>query len=157
MTHKRTREGIEAVYKALRDGGLDALKGDAVDVQTLNLGLVRDAYDALMRRDPLELVLLALFQARKTKLDAARQDLAKSKKKVAKLEKEVKELKESVGELENEAKELKGKVAKLEVLKEKIAMLKESEAAIKGSFSYRAGRLLTAPFRKVRALFLVNP
>lgn len=149
LMRKQSAEGMHAVYQALLDGGLAALKGAGVDDAALSLGAVRDAYDALMRREPLEMVLLALSASYKLEMEVRRHDLREIKQKLALLNGKVGALKEKNIALKNGKNALGAKVAALKAEK---ASLKQKLAEIKASRSYRLGRLATAPFRMIRRL-----
>lgn len=167
LTRVKSAASLQAVYRALRDGGLAALKGEAVDDGALDLGTLRAAYDALMRREPLEVVLLALFSAQKLTFDETRQSARKSRARAVALKGKVSALAaardalaENVAAL-NTALEAAQSAYQAEVarLKAKVGSLKKSKAAlarqlldVKRSLSYRLGRWATAPFRRLKKL-----
>ena len=177
LTRVKSVAGLQAVYRALCDGGLTAMKGEAVDDSALDLGTLRDAYDALMRREPLEVVLLALFSAQKVKFDEARQSARKHKTKAVALEgkvsalvaerdalaEKVAALDTACGSLSATAKALEATLgdyqAEVARLRSKVGSLKKSKASlarqlqdVKRSLSYRLGRWATAPFRRLRKI-----
>ena len=167
LTRVKSVAGMQAVYRALCDGGLTALKGEAVDDGALDLGTLRDAYDALMRREPLEVVLLALFSAQKLTFDETRQSARKSRAKVVALEGKVSALAAARDALAENVSALKtaleaaqsARSAEVARLKAKVGSLKKSKAAlarqlldVKRSLSYRLGRWATAPFRRLQKL-----
>lgn len=137
LMRMQSADGLHTVYQALRDGGLAALKGPDVEEATLDLGpLLNDAYRALMRREPLEMVLAALLSARRIKLDAVNQDKRETKAKVAAL-----------------MAEKRGLAAENKSLKAENKSLKKKNDALTRSTSYRLGRLATSPVRALRAFF----
>lgn len=154
LTHKKSVEGMKAVYQALSDGALTAMKGEKVDDDALNIGLVRDAYEALKRREPLESVLLALFLSRRNKLDAVRNDFRRTKQKVVALKEKNAALKEKNAALKEKNAALKGKNDALKGknanLKEKNEKLKAKIVGLENSFAYKTGMFITWPLRKLR-------
>lgn len=158
LMRMQSAEGLRTVYCALRDDGLAALKGSAVDDGALDLGpLLGDAYDALIRREPLEMVLSALLTARRIRLDAANQDLRTSREKVASLRDKTSRLEAKVSELKQKnqtLREVNGKLKqKNQTLKEANGKLKQKLATVVSSTAYRLGRMATWPVRALRGFF----